>query len=142
MHCVKGPEQSHVLTQSEIPKVWPILIGTNLTCNEVIELENIGFCLQSSVYIFPWWLLSSRLRFEHVMWTHPRPTHAKRIHSLWNGKQVCRSCKIPTENHRNRWESARNVTEFITGMHLLPLYPGLGTIITLSSKTACNEKKS
>ena len=84
-------------------------------------------------------LLASSRVFEHVLWTHPRPTNAERIPSLRNGKQVRRSCKAPTENHRNQWESARNVTGSITVVNLLP-YPGLGAIITLSSGTDSNEK--
>ena len=48
-----GPKRSHVLTQPEIPEVWHVLTGTNITRTEVIELEEVGFYLQFNVPIFP-----------------------------------------------------------------------------------------
>ena len=51
--CVMGPKRSHVLTQPEIPEVWHVLTGTNITRTEVIELEEVGFYLQFNVPIFP-----------------------------------------------------------------------------------------
>ena len=80
LRCVMGPKHSHVLTQPEILEVWHVLTDTNLTHTEVIELEEAGLCLQSNVPISPRRLLTP---------------------SLWNDKHVCRSCKAPTENHRN-----------------------------------------
>ena len=77
--------------------------------------------------------------FHHVLWIHPRPTHAESIHSLWNGTQVCQSRKASTKNHCNQWESARNVTDIITSVNLI-FYLGLGVIIMLSFKTAFNNK--
>ena len=96
-----GPKHSYVLIRPEILEVWHVLIGTNLTRTKVIELEEVGFCLQFSVPISPHRLLSSSRVFQHVLWTHPRLTHAESIPSLQNGKQVPRSCKAPTENHCN-----------------------------------------
>ena len=61
----------------------------------------------------------------------------KKFLSIRNDKQVRRSCKAPTENHHNQWESARNITGIITGVNLLP-YLGLDVIITFSSKTVSN----
>jgi hypothetical protein len=137
--CVMGPKRSHVLTRPEIPEIWPVLIGTNLSRTEIIEFEEAGFRLQSSIPMSPRRLFTSSRIFEPMLWTHPRPAHAERIPSIRNGKQVRRSSKAPTENHRNQWESARNVTASITGVNFLP-YPGLGAIITLLSGAEPNQK--
>lgn len=81
---------------------------------------------------------SSRI-FEPILWSHPRPAHAERVPSIRNGKKVRRRSKVPTENHRNQWKSARNVIASITGVNFL-LYPGHGAIITLSSGIEPNQK--
>jgi len=84
--CIMGPKRSYILTRPEIPDVWPILIGTNLTRTKIIELEEARFYLQSSLLMSPQRLFTSSRVFEPVLWTHPRPTHAKRIPSIRNGK--------------------------------------------------------
>ena len=112
-------------------KFGMFLLAPTLHVLKSLSLKKLGFCLQSRVPISPRRFLSSSRVFQHVLWTHPRPIHAERIPPLRNGTQVCRSCKSPTENHRNQWESARNVNGIITGVNFLP-YPGLGVIITHS----------
>lgn len=89
--------------------------------------------------IFPWRLLSLSKVFQHDMWTYLWPTHAKKLSFLWNDKQVYRSCKASTKNHRNQWEGANNVIRIITKVNLF-LYPRLGAIITFLSKITSNKK--
>lgn len=46
-------------------------------------------------------LFSSSRVFQLILWTHSQPTYIKIVFFLRNGKQICRSCKIPIKNYRN-----------------------------------------
>jgi hypothetical protein len=37
-HCVKGSKRSWVLNWPQVPDVWPVLSGTNLTCEKTLLL--------------------------------------------------------------------------------------------------------
>ena len=137
--CVMGPKRFFVIDRPEIPEVWPVLSGTNLTRSEILELQEAGFRLQSTTALSPRRLFTTSKVFEPVLWTHPRPLHADRVPSSRNGKNVRRNTKAPTEAHRNQWESARNVKANILRVNLLP-YPGLGAIIVLQSGVEPDDK--
>ena len=130
--CVMGPRRSHVLSRPQVPEVWPVLIGTNLTLDEIILFEEAGFRLQECPSMSPRRLFTSSKLFEVVEWTYARPPHADKPPCIRNGKNIRRNDKSPTDDHCNQWESARNVTGTILGVNIIP-YPGLGAIITLQS---------
>ena len=136
--CVMGPKRFFVIDRPQIPEIWPVLTGTDLTRSEILELQEAGFCLQSTTPLSPRRLFSTSKAFEPVLWSAPRPLHADRIPSTRNGKNVRRNPKAPMEAHRNQWESARNVKASILRVNLLP-YPGLGAIIVLQSGVEPNE---
>ena len=136
--CVMGPKRFFVIDRPEIPDVWPVLSGMDLTRSEILELQEAGFCLESTTALLPRRLFTTSKVFEPMLWTHPRPLHADRIPSSRNGKNVRRNTKAPTEAHRNQWESARNVKANILRVNLLP-YPGLGAIIVLQSGVEPDE---
>ena len=43
--CVKGTKKNWVVSVPNVPEVWPVKLGTNLTCKEIISLENARFRL-------------------------------------------------------------------------------------------------
>ena len=130
--CVMGPRRSHVLSRPQIPEIWPVMIGTNLTTDEIILFEDAGFHLQEQPTLSPRRLFTSSKLFEVIEWTYERPLHSDKPPCIRNGKNIRRNEKAPTDDHRNQWESARNVTGTILGVNILP-YPGLGCVITLQS---------
>jgi hypothetical protein len=46
--CVKGSKRSWVLDWPQVPDVWPILSGTNLTHEETLLLQDVGFKMRAS----------------------------------------------------------------------------------------------
>jgi hypothetical protein len=42
-HCVKGTKRRWVKSKPDVPNVWPVKIGTNLSKKEILELEQAGF---------------------------------------------------------------------------------------------------
>jgi hypothetical protein len=44
--CVKGTKRSWILNWPQVPDVWPILRGTNLTREEILLLQDVGFKFQ------------------------------------------------------------------------------------------------
>jgi hypothetical protein len=43
--CVKGTRQKWVQSRSDIPNIWLVKIGSNLSKNEILDLERAGFQL-------------------------------------------------------------------------------------------------
>jgi hypothetical protein len=41
--CVKGTKRRWVKSKPDVPNVWPVKIGTNLSKKEILELEQAGF---------------------------------------------------------------------------------------------------
>jgi hypothetical protein len=44
--CVSGNKKKYVLDWPVVPIIWPVKIGTNLSRQEVLALEDVGFQLQ------------------------------------------------------------------------------------------------
>ena len=130
--CVLGPRRSHVLSRPQIPEIWPVMLGTNLSSEEIILFEEAGFRLQERPSLSPRRLFTSSKLFEVMEWTYAKPTHSDKPPCIRNGKNIRRNEKAPTDDHLNQWESARNITGNILGVNILP-YPGLGAVITLQS---------
>ena len=137
--CVMGPKRGHVLTRPNIPDIWPVLVGTDLTRSEIMELEEAGFRLQAKTAMSPRRLFTTSKIFEPVVWNYPQPAHADKVPSIRGGKTVRRSPKAPCEAHRNQWESARNVKAIIQAVKIIP-YPGLGAVITMQSGVEPDQK--
>jgi hypothetical protein len=41
--CIKGTRRKWVQLRPDIPSIWPIKIGTNLSTKEILDLESTGF---------------------------------------------------------------------------------------------------
>jgi hypothetical protein len=50
---VKGTRQRWVESKSDVPSIWPVKIGTNLSKKEILTLENVGFYLPQRAVISP-----------------------------------------------------------------------------------------
>jgi hypothetical protein len=49
--CVKGTKWKWVQSRPDIPRIWPVKIGTNLSKKEILDLESVGFQLPQRVVI-------------------------------------------------------------------------------------------
>ena len=51
--CVKGTKKKWVQSRPNIPSIWPVKIGTNLSKKEILQLESTGFQLPQCIVISP-----------------------------------------------------------------------------------------
>jgi hypothetical protein len=51
--CIKGTKRRWVVSVPNVPEVWPIKSGTNLTYKEILSLENAGFRLPQQKEMTP-----------------------------------------------------------------------------------------
>jgi hypothetical protein len=130
--CVRGSKRPRVIDWPQVPDVWPVLMGTSLTRQETLSLQEAGFQLQDRPPMSPRRLFKESNVFEAVVYDHPVPLHAETYPTTRRHKPIRRIANAPTTEHRNKWESARNVKGAILGVTMLP-YPGLGAIISLQS---------
>jgi hypothetical protein len=52
-HCIKGTKRRWVKSRPDVPNVWPVKIGTNLSKKEILDLEQAGFQLPQRAVISP-----------------------------------------------------------------------------------------
>jgi hypothetical protein len=136
---VKGSKRSWILDWPHVPDIWPILSSTNLIHQEILLLQDAGFKLQERLSMLPrhMFMLSNLLEalvFDHL--GQPNPD----IHpTTRNSKSIWRNVNAPTAEHRNKWESARNIKGMVLGITILP-FPGLGAIISLESGVEPDKK--
>jgi hypothetical protein len=136
---VKGTKCSWVLNWPQIPDVWPILSGTSLTRQETLLLQDAGFKLQEYPSMSPRRMFTLSNLFEAHVFDHPGPPNLDIYPTTRNYKTIWRNANAPTAEHRNKWESARNIKGTILGVTVLP-FPDLGAIISLESGVEPDKK--
>ena len=136
--CVKGTKWRWVLDWPEVPKVWPVLFGTNLNREETLFLQHVGFRLQERPVLSPRHLFNMSGIFNPIFFDHASPKNSNVHPTVRNNKAIRRIANAPTSEQRNKWESAANIRGKILGITLLP-HPGLGAIVELQTGLACNK---
>ena len=90
-HCMKGTKHSWVLDWPQVLDVWPILSGTNLTCQEALLLQDASFKLpRTSINV-----TSTYVHIVHPFWgTYLwSPWPAKSRHLSYNSEQQVHSAE-------------------------------------------------
>jgi hypothetical protein len=41
--CMKGTSQRWIQSRPDVPSIWPMKIGINLSRKEILDLKNVGF---------------------------------------------------------------------------------------------------
>jgi hypothetical protein len=77
--------------------------------------------------------------FEAPVFDHPGLPNPNVHPSTRNSKSVRWNANAPMTEHRNKWDSARNIKGTVLGITVLP-FPGLGAIISLESEVEPNKK--
>ena len=134
MRCVYGSKGRWIFDWPNVPAVWPVALGTNLTKREILSLEEAGFQLQTRNFdMSPRRLFSDSPRAPpHGENVSLSPSDAEGHPTKRFGRTIKRVYNAPTVDHRNKWESARNVRAVVKSVTPIP-YPGYGRIITLDS---------
>jgi hypothetical protein len=136
---VKGTKCSWILDWPQVPDVWLVLSGTNLTRHETLLLQDAGFKLQERPSMSPRRMFILSNLSEAPVFDHPGPPNPDIYPTTWNSKSIRRIANAPMVEHRNKWESARNIKGTVLGISVLP-FPGLGAIISLESRIEPDKK--
>jgi hypothetical protein len=136
---VKGNKRSWILDWPHVPDIWPILSGTNLTREETLLLQDVGFKLQERPSMSPRRMFALSNFFKAPIFDHPSSPNLEVHPSTRNSKSVRRNANAPTAEHHNKWESTRNIKRMVLGVTVLPFH-GLGAIILLESGVEPDKK--
>jgi hypothetical protein len=137
--CVKGTKCSWILDWPQVPDVWHVLSGTNLTRQEILLLQDAGFKLQERPSISPRHMFMLSNLFAAPFFDHPGLPNPDIHPTTRNSKSIRRNVNAPTAEHRNKWENACNIKGTVLGVTILP-FPGLGAIISLESGVEHDKK--
>jgi hypothetical protein len=129
--CVKDTKRRWIKSRPDVPNVWPVKIGTNLSKEEILHLENVGFQLPQHVVISPRRLFGmEELPFDFSSYSIPTsPDDHPKIRS---GKNIRKNKNVPTTKHANNCMSALTLKGHLHKVTMIP-HPGFGCIIILDS---------
>ena len=86
----------------DVPDIWLVLIGTNLTRQEVLAFEEKGFQLQQRQDVSPIRLFGDSSIVASSMAELPTPAQADQYPTLRFGKKIQRSNKGPSRRAHDR----------------------------------------
>jgi hypothetical protein len=132
--CVNGIKNKYVLDWPIIPNTWPVKIGTNLSREEVLALEDVGFQLQQREALSPRRRLSTIATLPIPRSHFSMPPNPDAHPTLRFRKTMHHNPTVPLADHKNKWESARLMEGYyVVGVTAIPC-PGFGVIINIVSK--------
>jgi hypothetical protein len=77
--------------------------------------------------------------FEALVFDYLNPSNPDIYPITWNSKSIRWNANTSTDEHRNKWESARNIKGTVLGVTILP-FLGLGAIMLLESGVEPDKK--
>jgi hypothetical protein len=93
--CVKGTKRKWVQSRLDIPGIWLVKIGTNLSEKEILDFESTGFQLPQRAVISPRRLFrTEELPFNLA--SFPTPTSADDCPKTRSGKSIRRNNNAPS----------------------------------------------
>jgi hypothetical protein len=126
---VKGTKRKWVQSRPDIPSIWPMKIGTNLSKKEILDFESAGFQLPQRAVISPRRLFrSDELPFNLA--SFPTPASADDYQKTRSSKSIRRNNNAPSTKQANNCASALTLNGQICKVTMIP-HPGNGCIVTL-----------
>jgi hypothetical protein len=93
--CIKGTKRKWVQLRPDIPSIWPVKIGTNLSKKEILDLESVGFQLPQRAVISPRRLFGmDELPFNLA--SFPTPVSANEFPKTRSGNSIRRYYNAPS----------------------------------------------
>jgi len=129
--CVKGTKRKWVQTKPDIPTIWPVKIGTNLSKKEILDFEAAGFQLPQRAIISPRRLFGTG-DLPLNLASFPTPPNADDFPKTRSGKCIRRNHNAPNIQQANNCASALTLKGQIRKVMMIPP-PGYGCIVTLDS---------
>jgi hypothetical protein len=129
--CIEGTKQRWVKSRPDVPNVWPVKIGTNLSKKEILNLEYAGFQLPQRVVISPRRLFGMEELSSNLS-SYPIPATPYDHPKFRSSKNIRRNKNTPTTKHTNSCASSLTLKGHLRQVTMI-LHPGFGCIITLDS---------
>jgi hypothetical protein len=120
-----------VKSRPDVPNVWPVKIGTNLSRKEILDLELAGFQLPQRVVISPRRLFGME-ELPADLSSYPIPASPEEHPKIRSGKNIRRIKNVPTTKQANNCASSLTLNGQIRKVTMIP-HPGFGCIISLDS---------
>jgi hypothetical protein len=102
---VKDTKRRWLKSKPDVPNVWPVKIGTNLSRKEILDLEHAGFQLSQRVVISPRRLFGME-ELPSDLYSYPIPTLLDDHPKTRSGKNTWRNKNAPTTKHANNCASS------------------------------------
>jgi hypothetical protein len=129
--CVKGTRPKWIESRPDIPSIWPLKIGTNLSAKEILDLESAGFQLPQRAVISPRRLFGmEELPFNLA--SFPTPASADECPKTRSGKSIHRNNNTSTTKQANNCASSLTLKDHLRKVTMIP-HPGYGCIVTFDS---------
>jgi hypothetical protein len=122
-----------VKSRSDVPNVWPVKIGTNLSRKEILDLEQAGFQLPQRAVISPRRLFGME-ELSSDLSSYPIPTSPEEHPKIRSGKKIRRIKNVPTTKQANNCASSLILKGQIRKVTMIP-HPGFECNIILDSGT-------
>jgi hypothetical protein len=130
-HCVKSTRRRWVQSRPDVPSIWPVKIGTNLSKKEILDLESAGFQLPQRIVISPRRLFNmDELPFD--LSSYPTLASPNDYPKTRSGKIIHRNKNAPTTKHANNCASYLTLKGHLHKVTMI-LHLGFGCIVTLDS---------
>jgi hypothetical protein len=129
-HCIKGTKRKWVQSRPDIPSIWPVKIGTNLSKKEILDLESASFQLPQCAVISSRRLFGTEeLPFNLASFSTPAP--ADDCPKTMSDKSIHRN-NAPSTKQANNCASALTLKGQIRKVTMIP-HPGYECIVILDS---------
>ena len=129
--CIKGTKRKWVQSRPDIPSIWPVKIGTNLSKKKILQLESASFQLPQRAVISPRRLFGME-ELSFTLASFPSPANADDFPKTRLGKSICRNNNAPNIQQANNCASSLTLNGQIHKVTMIP-HPRYGCIVTLDS---------
>ena len=139
--CVKSNRRRWVTTRPDVPDVWPVVRGTNLTQREILRLEEAGFQLEQRPPMSQDRLFGNDNVVASQVHNIPAPAFPDKYLTQRGNKKTRRNLNSPVSAHQaSRWASASLVDVVVLKVTLVPS-PGIGAIVDMRSMHGSESKE-
>jgi hypothetical protein len=103
--CVKGTKRKWIQSRPDIPSIWPVKIGTNLSKKEILDFESVGFQLPQRAVISPRRLFGTE-ELPFNLASFPTLASADDCPKTRSGKSIRKNKNAPSTKQANNCASA------------------------------------
>jgi hypothetical protein len=131
--CIKGTRRKWGQLRPDIPSIWPMKIGTNLSTKEIFDLESAGFQLPQHAVIS----LRRLFGMEELpinLTSFLTPASTNDCPKTRSGKSIRMNNNAPYTKQANSCASSLTLKGQIHKVTMIP-HPGYACIVTLDSRT-------